>query len=238
MRLNSRNENKLVDLGIKLGLFAGGALIVRKILRSLAENSQSEKLGFDLPTQQAQTLKAAFNRSGTGIFSWADGTDIQAVYDTASKIKDWSAVSRAYNNLYNSNLADDLTSELSTDELQEFYKRLGQARQAANAMTEFALKNGFKYKIEDTLRSKPYVAGNNNVLFYTIETSPSKQKTLKARFKNTLPGTMLGKVVGYRVQRVKEADGTTKDLRMYLLGSIPTLPASTKYYVFERDTTK
>ena len=237
MKLRARNENKLVDVVLKLLLFGGGLFVAKRLLNSLAENAQAEKLGTDLPTQQAQLLRAAMNRSGVGLFSWADGTDFASILATAKQIKDWTAVVRAYNNLYHDNLADDLTGELSTDELSQFYRAIGQQNLASNYLTEFAIKNGFKYRVGQQLKSKPAAAGSNITNYYSIKTDANGKKTLKVEYKNTLPNTLLGTVATYRVQKVLE-NGKASAQRMYLVGNIPGLSPTSKYFVFERDTTR
>lgn len=78
----------------------------------------------------AQRLYAAFFPYVGGWWSWIpDGTDVPEVMKVASEMKSnkvlFSMVSKAYKNLHQRTLTDDLVDELSAQDLTRFYQIIG-----------------------------------------------------------------------------------------------------------------
>lgn len=236
MALNERNQNKLLDIGLKVGLvgLAGvGLFLANKVYKNWMASGQGAQAGSDPNTQAATLLYAAMYQSGVSILSWADGTDEESLYNTASVITDFAKVSAAYKNLYGRILADDLTNELGADELQAFYLALRKPNLAAAYAADYAKKYGFKYRVGDKLKSNP-IAGTAKIAYMSVS-KKNGVTTLSIKRWNQIPQSLVGTVVGYRYQKVVDNDKTVKMLRMYLVKSIPDLSADTSYYVFERD---
>lgn len=236
MALNERNQNNLVDVGIKLGLGGIGLFLANKVYKNWLASGQGAQAGSDPNTQAATLLYAAMYQSGVSILSWADGTDEESLYKTASAITDFSKVSAAYKNLYGKILADDLTNELGTDELQAFYLALRKPQLANTYLADFAKKYNFKYRIGQKLKSNP-PAGTAKIGYMAVVKTPTST-TLSIKRWNQLPASLVGTVVGYRYQKIVDSDKTLRTLPMYLVGNIPNVSADTKYYVFERDVLK
>jgi len=236
MALNERNQNKLVDIGLKVGLLGAGVFLANKVYKKWLSNSQGAQAGSDPNTQAASLLYAAMYQSGVSILSWADGTDEKSLYKTAEQITDFAKVSAAYKNLYGSNLADDLTNELSTDELQAFYLALKKPQLAAQNAASFASANKFKYRIGQKLKTNP-TAGTAKIGYYAI-VKTATSRTLKLQRWNQLTGTICGTVVGYRVQKIVDFDKVIRTVNLYLVGNIPNVSSEVKYYVFEREVLK
>lgn len=235
MAVSERNQNKLTDIGIKVGLGLLGFLGLRKMLQMAAQDNAAEQLGNDPNVQYAQMIRAALNGSGNSWLSWADGTDEKALYKVAEKIKDWPRVAQAYKNLYRNNIADDLTSELSSEELIEFFRLLALPKNTANnALTEYAIKNGFKYRVGTKLKSNP-VAGTSRIGY--VKTSKKNGKiVLDVVLWNTKAGSLVGTIDGYAWFSWLDGAGKKRTERFYLVKDIPNQSPGVKYYVLESET--
>ena len=235
MAVTQKSQDNLISLAAK-GLAIGGALWWgHKLYVEWQEEQQSEQLATSTPTQQAQLLRAAFNRSGVSWLGWADGTDNKTVLEVARQIRNWPEVVKAYQNLYQTNVVDELTNEFSTDELKAFYKALGKPDLIASA-NDFAIKYGFKYRIGDRLRSKP-LTGTTTVNYFVVNPDGKGGKVLGQVAQNKVPQSIIGTIVGYRYMRVL-ANGKVTNERFYLVNNIPNLPINTRYYVYEKYTEK
>lgn len=111
-RTSSKVTTVLLATGLGLGAFFG----VRALVRTFKRNNR-ERLALQEgnPASFATRLKMAFENDNA--FGW--GTDEELVYQTLEQIPSavlMRKVIRAYKDLYNSNLAADLRSELSTQE--------------------------------------------------------------------------------------------------------------------------
>ncbi|WP_271729099.1 hypothetical protein [Aquimarina algiphila] len=98
--------------GITVGMFFGVRFLVRRIKRNNRERHALERGN---PASFATQIKMAFENDN--VFSW--GTDEKALFQTLELIPSaimMRKVQRAYRDLYNSHLAADLKSELSTQE--------------------------------------------------------------------------------------------------------------------------
>lgn len=89
----------------------------------------------------ADTLRAAFNRSGRKWLITADGTNDDVVYDIAKKMHEnkvaFSKVADAYNTKYADDLSKRLQSEMDADELQKFNSLRQGLGMPANGLSGF-----------------------------------------------------------------------------------------------------
>jgi hypothetical protein len=105
----------LVVGGIYLTYRLGNRLVAQWSKR------QTQTLADDSPeVRQAMTLQSAMNPSGVRWMRSFDTTNTRKVLETGRLITNLDAVQSAYQKLYQSNLLDDLQSELSTEDYQKF----------------------------------------------------------------------------------------------------------------------
>lgn len=93
---------------------------VRNVIMKARQGHTAKKIGDSPAVRQATMLRNAMNPSG---YSWLmnlDQTNEAKIYDTAKGITDMNEVISAYKNLYDSDLLEDLQSELDTEEYQKF----------------------------------------------------------------------------------------------------------------------
>lgn len=105
-------------------LLAGGLVVTwnigRKLLKQINKDSQQLQVDDSPAVRQAMTLRSALNPSGISWMRGADGTNEQLVLETAKTVTDMDGVIKAYHNLYDSNLLDDLQNDLSAEDFQRF----------------------------------------------------------------------------------------------------------------------
>ena len=116
-----------------------------------------DEAGADLPTRLATDLHNAINPSGYSYLQGLDGTDTTSLFDTATKITDYAAVSKAYRVLYNTELTTDLEKELSRTDLAKFwdlvYKRTGSSTSGTTTTTTSA---GRKVVAKETVNVRAF----------------------------------------------------------------------------------
>lgn len=95
----------------------------------------SENAGNDPSSQQAIQLKQAMNPSGYSLIIGLDGTDETTLLAVAANIVDFSAVSKAYRALYNSDLTADLTKDLSPTLLTQFWATVNRTATTSTGTT-------------------------------------------------------------------------------------------------------
>lgn len=114
------NQSKLLN-GV---LVIGGIYLTYRLGKNFIENlnkSAAQSKADDSPeVRQAMTLRSAMNPSGISWMKSFDTTKTGLVIDTAKAITNLDNVSKAYKDLYQDNLLDDLQSELSSSEYQKF----------------------------------------------------------------------------------------------------------------------
>ena len=116
-------KDSLIDYAVKGGLLLlllwGG----KKFYNQWRTNQQEKKAGDDPATQQAIKFRTAMEGAGT---------DEKTVFETAKEITDWDAVTKAYRNLYNTNLTEDLKDDLSAEEYQKFFNIINLTQKSSN----------------------------------------------------------------------------------------------------------
>jgi hypothetical protein len=86
------------------------------------QQTASDSIGGNINLMLAQQLRTAFIPGGFPVAMGFDGTDVNAVMSLAAQIKDYQAVAQSYRTLYNADLSDDLSQELSVGDLAKFWK--------------------------------------------------------------------------------------------------------------------
>ncbi|MDP2385683.1 MAG: hypothetical protein Q8M29_04890 [Bacteroidota bacterium] len=108
------------DLLIKVG--AGLVLVWfgKKFFDKLKKDTTESQVENNPSVGQAQGLRQAMNPSGNVWMMSFDTTSTDAVFAIAKEITDIEGVRKAYKNLYNSSLYEDLQAELSATDYQKF----------------------------------------------------------------------------------------------------------------------
>lgn len=108
---NAPKQNGAVDYVFKgaliVGLFFGGRWAYRK----WQANKNNDAAGGDPNIQAAMEIHQAIDGPGTAE---------KVLFSVASTIGDWSAVSKAYRQLYHTNMTDDLKGDLSSEDYKKF----------------------------------------------------------------------------------------------------------------------
>ena len=208
MAVSEKNQNKII-LGV------GGAIALYFLSRAIAQASK-DKAGDSLTTDeaasQAALLRSAFNPSGSSLLIQTDGTNNKAVFDAAKNIKNFGAVAKAYKSLYESNLSDDLTNELTAEELQKFFAIVKQSATALEIEKKFAFKMGME------VISKPK-AGFTRTGYYKNPLGATGE--IRPLYYNQKPGSYMGKIVARVIKRIKDENGKIIDMPFYGVNDIP-----------------
>lgn len=160
------------DLLIKVG--AGLALVWfgKKFLDKLKKDTTESQVENNPSVGQAQGLRQAMNPSGNVWMMSFDTTSTDAVFTIAKEITDIEGVRKAYKNLYNSSLYEDLQAELTATDYQKFlsYATKGKAGSQNYAPTRTDIKPNYwvittaEANIRSTaVKESKYMPGNNIV---------------------------------------------------------------------------
>lgn len=106
-----QKSNGIGDYVFKGALIVGGFFIGRKFYRDWKKNKTEDAAGNDPNAQLAMEIHQAIDGAGTSE---------KVLFDVANRITDWAAVSKAYRNLYNANMTDDIKGDLSASDYQRF----------------------------------------------------------------------------------------------------------------------
>ncbi len=114
------NQSKLIN-----GLLVVGGIYLtyrlgKNLIAGINKNDAQSKADDNPDVRQAMALRSAMNPSGISWMMSMDTTNTSSVLDTARTVTNLDNVSKAYKNLYQNNLLDDLQSELSTSDYQKF----------------------------------------------------------------------------------------------------------------------
>jgi len=112
------NEDK--DLLIKAGIAFAILWFGKSYFENLKKSTTESRVENDPSVGQAQGLRLAMNPSGNEWMRKFDGTTTESIFSIAREITDIEAVRKAYKNLYNSSLYEDLQGELSASDYQKF----------------------------------------------------------------------------------------------------------------------
>ena len=161
MENNDNISHKLLDYGIKAVLVAGAVYGITKIVKTYQKSNAEHQVEKNSEVSQAMTIYSAMNPSGMDWMKKMDGTNTEAILNTAQEITDLNKVQDAYRKLYNSSLLDDLRQELSPEDYTKFLNTLKFSSNNTNKGTSFKPKNDFKRgtalitKLSTNLRKTP-----------------------------------------------------------------------------------
>ena len=220
--------DKLTNYGLLVAGGFGLYFIGKRMNEKAKHDNVESNLGTDPNAQAAQQLRAAFNPSGQGFLMWGDGTTTDVVMAVGAKIKDFGKVATAYNALYKSSLADDLTQELSSTELTTFYKLI--------AGKPKAVAKGNGIGLGDEIMSNPR-PGFKKIGYYG---DPTGQTSIKILYWHEKPKAYCGVVVKMLKKAVKDSQGKTVMKLMYGVNKIPmaNFDKSRILWVFAEEVTK
>lgn len=109
---------------IKGALIAGGIYLTYRVGKNLVakvNKNNAQKNTDDKPeVRQAMSLRSSVNPSGYSWMKSFDTTNVSTVMEIAKTITNLDKVQKAYKDLYQDNLLDDLQSDLSTSEYEAF----------------------------------------------------------------------------------------------------------------------
>ncbi len=178
------NQNVL----IKGALIAGGIYLTYRVGKNLiakVNKNNAQKNTDDKPeVRQAMSLRSSVNPSGYSWMKSFDTTNVDTVMEIAKTITNLDKVQKAYKDLYQDNLLDDLQSDLSTSEYEAFLNII-----ASNANkdtsnggappVQYTKKNQLIVAKKDvTLRSSP--DASNHGAFYEVFSEDNIYRVAKA----------------------------------------------------------
>ncbi|MEN9370987.1 MAG: hypothetical protein RLZZ64_62, partial [Bacteroidota bacterium] len=114
------NQSKLINGALVVGGIYLTYRLGKNIIASLNKSDAQNKADDSPEVRQAMALRSAMNPSGISWMMSMDTTDTGTVLNTAKTITNLDSVQKAYKNLYQDNLLDDIQDELSTSEYQKF----------------------------------------------------------------------------------------------------------------------
>jgi hypothetical protein len=143
------DRNKLTNGLIMVGAgIAAWKLVIKPAIDKGREDATQADAAKNPNVQQAMALQQAMNPSASGLLKRMDGTDNDAIRNTARGITNFSAVQTAYLSLTGRNLMDDLRDELTTTEYNAFLNQIAQnpktqsVRNAAGQVQEVPVAGG------------------------------------------------------------------------------------------------
>lgn len=153
--------HKLLDYGVKAVLVAGAVYGISKIYHHYQKDHTEQQVEEKPEVGQAMTIYSAMNPSGMEWMRKMDGTNTEAIFNTANEISDLNKVMAAYKKLYNSSMLDDLRQELSPEDYTKFLNTLKFSPNNTSKGTANKSKNDFKRgtpiitKLQTNLRKTP-----------------------------------------------------------------------------------
>ena len=114
------NKTMLINGALVVGGIYLTYRLGKNIIASLNKSDAQNKADDSPEVRQAMSLRSAMNPSGISWMMSMDTTDTSTVLNTAKTITNLDSVQKAYKNLYQNNLLDNLQNELSTSEYQKF----------------------------------------------------------------------------------------------------------------------
>lgn len=191
-------SHKLVNIGVKAVLAGGAAYGIYKIYRAYEKNKTENQTDKKPEVGQAMIIRSAMNPSGMEWLKSTDGTNTEAILNTAKEITDLNLVMNAYKNLFNSSMLEDLQKELSPEDYTKFLNTLKFSSNNKNKGRAGAPKNNFKRatplitKLRANLRKTPknisHWSYNSNVIKSIIAKQFIGFATGKTEFDNAGTG--------------------------------------------------
>lgn len=117
-------KNKLLDYGVKAVLIGGAVYGLHTLYQHYQKGNTEQQVEEKPEVGQAMSIYSAMNPSGMEWMKKMDGTNIEAIFNTANTISDLNKVMAAYKKLYNSSMLDDLRQDLSPEDYTKFLNTL------------------------------------------------------------------------------------------------------------------
>jgi hypothetical protein len=187
------NQSKLLNGALVIGGIYLTYRLGKNIISSLNKSDAQNKADDSPEVRQAMALRSAMNPSGISWMMSIDTTNTSSVMDTAKTITNLDSVQKAYKNLYQDNLLDDLQSELSTSDYQKLLTIVSsnskkETSGGGSAAVQFAKPNQLVVaKKSVSLRTTP--DATNHGAFYEVFSEKNIIRQAK-------PGEFLGYVTG------------------------------------------
>jgi hypothetical protein len=188
------NQSKIIN-GI---LVVGGIYLTYRLGKKMVDGlnkSDAQSKADDSPdVRQAMELRSAMNPSGISWMMSFDTTNKSTLMDVTKTITNLDNVSKAYKNLYQDNLLDDLQGELSAEDYQKFLTIVSSnqkknSNNGGSAPVQFVKANQLVVaKKEVALRSSP--DATNHGAFYEVFSK-----------KNIIRYAKVGEFLGYATGR-------------------------------------
>lgn len=145
--LTPKNETTVTRFVIAIVLY----FLLRSIIkRGAKQATQDAILSGDNNALVAVEMRQAMNPSGTSWLMDFDGTDTDALFNSARKATDFPAVARAYANLYDADLLTDLQNELSPAQFAQFQALLGKGGATGKYYVSYPIADAFEVSGGDT----------------------------------------------------------------------------------------
>ena len=187
------NQSKLLNGALVIGGIYLTYRLGKNIISSLNKSDAQNKADDSPEVRQAMALRSAMNPSGISWMMSIDTTNTSSVMDTAKTITNLDSVQKAYKNLYQDNLFDDLQSELSTSDYQKLLTIVSsnskkETSGGGSAAVQFAKPNQLVVaKKSVSLRTTP--DATNHGAFYEVFSEKNIIRQAK-------PGEFLGYATG------------------------------------------
>jgi hypothetical protein len=187
------NQSKLLNGAVVIGGIYLTYRLGKNIISSLNKSDAQNKADDSPEVRQAMALRSAMNPSGISWMMSIDTTNTSSVMDTAKTITNLDSVQKAYKNLYQDNLLDDLQSELSTSDYQKLLTIVSsnskkETSGGGSAAVQFAKPNQLVVaKKSVSLRTTP--DATNHGAFYEVFSEKNIIRQAK-------PGEFLGYATG------------------------------------------
>jgi hypothetical protein len=187
------NQSKLLNGALVIGGIYLTYRLGKNIISSLNKSDAQNKADDSPEVRQAMALRSAMNPSGISWMMSIDTTNTSSVMDTAKTITNLDSVQKAYKNLYQDNLLDDLQSELSTSDYQKLLTIVSsnskkETSGGGSAAVQFAKPNQLVVaKKSVSLRTTP--DATNHGAFYEVFSEKNIIRQAK-------PGEFLGYATG------------------------------------------
>ena len=136
------NQSKLINGALVVGGIYLTYRLGKNIIASLNKSDAQNKADDSPEVRQAMALRSAMNPSGISWMMSMDTTDTGTVLNTAKTITNLDSVQKAYKNLYQDNLLDNIQDELSTSEYQKFLTIISSNKDKLNSVIS-NLKSNF-----------------------------------------------------------------------------------------------
>lgn len=212
-------QSELIDKLFKVGIGVGLFYVGREIYYKWLKNKSTDEAGGNPNIQAAIAIYNAIN---------GGGTNEEELFDTASKITDWPAVTSEFRNRYHKDLLDEVKSDLSSYDFQRFMNlyNLTQKDKDGNIVSQknTIVKGAWVFiEKEANIRKTPRYMKVTDKLKEAIKNPLSNRKNNTNVIALAKPGKYLGFATGRTV-----ADTESPQATLYIEVGTIGLDAKTK----------